>query len=333
MVSSVVSQAQQLHLNESPWITWAEQLQENFAAVRQHDPGCKCHVLIDPSLNHAAEDEAFAEAMLAADAQLVPIEWSHPKLVPEHRPALITVDISVNPGGALLSLSMQMAAQDAQAGNLQQGRGQRIAGWLLSSARTHMLAQHLGAMAVQTLPDELRPVAGRRRLLRFFDPLVLPVLWGLSDAEQRTAFMGSIKQWCLLECGRELHTLSAASTPIEPTPRAVWRAAQWRLLLSLDAFNPAAIGHGFSDAVVALRPTVLATLDRLGALGVHAQPDLQSLASLAIKHHPEFDQHPEVRRLLTQRASDQSASMALAVLTASDWQRIAAELNTRAIQR
>jgi len=324
---------QQQFLVESPWLIWAEQLQRSLTAAQQLDPACQCHVLIDPSLSNAAEDEVFAEAMQATGVKPVPIEWQHAKLAPEHRPALVTVDTAVNLGSELLSLSMQLAAQDADATHLQQGRGQRIAGWLLSSATTRALARHLGAMAVQTLPDGLPPSAGRTRLLRFFDPLVLPVLWGLSDPEQRAAFMGPAQQWFVLDNGRELRALSQAAVAGEQPSRATWRAAQWRVLLCLDAFNPAAIGQGLSEALIALRPTVLATLGRISELGIHEPRDLQSLAKLGIKHHPEFDRHPHVNQLLTQRVADQSAAMALAVLTADDWRRIADELNTRAAQR
>jgi len=271
--------------------------------------------------------------MHATGVKPVPIEWQHAKLAPEHRPALVTVDNSVNLGSELLSLSLQMAAQDADATHLQQGRGQRIAGWLLSSATTRALARHLGAMAVQTLPEGLHPSAGRKRLLRFFDPLVLPVLWGLSDPEQRVAFMGPVQQWCLLDNGREFRALSQAAVPGEAPTRATWRAAQWRVLLCLDAFNPAAIGHGISDEVIALRPTILATLGRISELGIHEPRDLQALASLALKHHPEFDRHPHVNQLLMKRTADQSAAMALAALTADDWRHIADELNTRTAQR
>ena len=324
---------QQQSLVESPWLIWAEQLQRSLTAAQQIDPACQCHVLIDPSLSNAAEDEVFAEAMHATGVKPVPIEWQHAKLAPEHRPALVTVDTSVNLGSELLNLSMQMAAQDADASHLQQGRGQRIAGWLLSSATPRTLARHLGAMAVQALPDGLPPSAGRTRLLRFFDPLVLPVLWDVSDPEQRVAFMGPVQQWFLLDNGSELRALSQAAVTGGPPARAAWRAAQWRVLLCLDAFNPAAIGHGLSDELIALRPTVLATLGRMSELGIHEPRDLQSLASLALRHHPEFDRHPQVNQLLMKRTADQNAAMALATLTDDDWRYIADELNTRTAQR
>lgn len=315
---------------------WAEALQRNFAKAQSLDPACQCRVLIDPAIRDVAQDPVFIDLMDALGVQPEPIRWEHRHLNPAHRPQLITLDLAKYQGSELLSLTLRTAADDAAPASLQQALGQRIAGWFFSAADTRTLTQHLGALAVQALPQGLPPEAGHKRFLRFYDSLVWPTLWALSDDQQRTVAMGPIQQWFWWEQSGELASVTRpasaenhdTSLPAQGPLNEIWRASQWRMLVCLGAFNPAAIEAGMTADLRSKRPIVLRTLERILQWGVWEQTDLCDMARLAIKHHPEFDRHPKVSQLLAQRAPDRRASFALSELTPAEWQLIGEELNT-----
>ncbi|MCW7536719.1 DUF4123 domain-containing protein [Aquabacterium sp. A7-Y] len=312
----------------------ADALHRDFAALHAEDPACRCILLIDPSLRDATLDEDFASGIASLRLQPEPIQWRHRKLISGHRPLLLPLDLSKSAASVLLAASLRMAAEDMDPHSLRQGWGQRIGGWLFSSASAVELARHMGTLAVQQLPAGLPVYAGRRRLLRFFDPLVWPVLWEVSRPAQRAALLGPVKQrlWVdpRLALERVIYPAADSAAPQAEADDtqldALWDAQQWPVLLALDAFNPAAIDRGLDQGILAQRPAALATLTRLLQLGVGDARDLENLAKLTLSRHVAFDRHPRVRALLEQRPAAQYASAALSALTDDDWHGICEDL-------
>lgn len=308
----------------------AESLHRLFASRHGDNEAYRCYVLIDPSRRNAVQDEVFAEFVSATNAPLEPIRWRHPKLVPQHRPLLLPLDLSKHDASEVLLASLRMATEDLQPASLQQGQGQRIAGWLLSPAEPLTLARHLGALSVQDLPAGLPVFAGRRRSLRFHDPLVWPVLWQLSRPEQRAALLGPVSNWCWLDPKLSLHTVAGNVAPrdssTEQEPATAWDAQQWLTLLALNAFNAAATQRSLSQETLDRRPIVLDVLGRMAQRWVEDERDLKALARLALVHPCPFDLHPHIRSLLDGRPSQQWSSATLEQLPDDDWQRICKEL-------
>lgn len=317
----------------------AETLAAALTRAQESAPASRLHLLLDPAVTNATEDPAFASSIERAGEKPVALRWVHPKLRADHRPLILSLDLSRNLGSEMLARSLQMAFEDAQPDSLRHGHGNRIGGWLVSEGNALGLARHLGPMAVQTLPKGMPPEAGRRRLLRFFDPLVFPVLWEMSDAPQRAEWMGPVQQWWCLDTGPRLRCFTEpASRPPPATDwsdvsaplRQIWDTVQWQLLLSLDAFNPVMIEQGVTPHPAALRPRVLATLRRLYEQGIHDPLDLRHMTRLALDHHPAFDQHPRIQELLAGRPPGQLASKALSCLAPDDWRDIQDQLRSAA---
>lgn len=302
----------------------AELLHKAFFEFQRIHPEGRCYLLTDPSLRDATKDPELAALLAHEQLEPVPIRWQHPKLTPTHRPLLVPLDLTRNTGSLLLLLSLWMAQCDADPASLRKGQGHRICAWLFSAAPSLEIARALGQIAVQEVPPSTAPYAGRRRTLRFYDPLVWPVLWEMSNDEQRACLLGPVKQWWSpcpsgvvrnATAGESAHAGSRAV-------RAIYEVSQWRVLLALDAFNPAAIEQGLTADVLARRASVLALLVRFLGQRVHHPEDLKLLAKLAILKPFPFDMHPTVQAVLDGRPAEQRASKALAGLSPQEWQQI-----------
>lgn len=311
----------------------AEQVVCSFNQTLEARPGLACHVLLDPALWSPHNDARLAPLLANAEGALTPISWAHPSLVAAHRPLLLPVHLHSNTGSTVLHAAIEMALADMDAQSLQSGQGQRVCGVLFAEQDVAQLALHLGQVAVQTLPDSgLPPSSGQRRLLRFFDPLVMPPLWDLSSDAQRRALLGPISIWMSLGFDRNWQTLRSpapGATDGQALPASrIWNAKQWQQLLALGAFNPVALELGLKASTLERRPRVLNTLCRLMGLGIHEPNDLKAMAQLALTQHPDFDQHPAVQRCLKQRMAGPSAAQALSDLSDSDWRHIQQDLRS-----
>lgn len=306
-----------------------------FNQAQVSTPRLSCHILFDPSLWSPQNDALLASLLAKANDTLTPITWSHPNLVPAHRPLLMPVHLHSNTGSVMLHTAIEMAMADMEAQSLRSGQGQRVCGVLFSDQNVANLASHLGQIAVQTLPDAgLPPSFGQRRLLRFFDPLVMPSLWSVSSQAQHAMLLGPVSTWMSLGFDHNWQTWvrpSPTSDTEERTlrpPARIWNAQQWRHLVALSVFNPVALELGLNESILDMRPRVLATLCRVMHLGVHEVMDLKAMARLALTQHPDFDQHPAVQRCLIHRAAGLSAAQALSDLNDSDWRDIQRELRS-----
>ncbi len=304
---------------------WSDAILEALLHARQADDHAALYLLMDPAVRSALDEESFAQGVERLRLPVKPILWSHPHLLHEHRPLLMPLDPDSNQASELLTLSMAMGTSDAQPDSLQARLGTRIGSWLISNASLPVLQEHLGRLAVQTLPADHQIELGRTRLLRYFEPSVFSVLWDMSDPPQQEAVLGPISQWFWM--ARDVSGLVDLRSAIKPPPsdrvprsseKVLWTAAQWRHLLALDALNPVLIARGLQSADLMKAHAVMACLGRLRCAGIRHSRDLEVMAELALSHHPSFDQHPRVEDLIANRG-DQYAAGALSGLKAEDW--------------
>ncbi len=99
-----------------------------------------------------------------------------------------------------------MAIEDGEPNNLYRRQGQRLAGVLASHCAKADLARHLGRVALVRLPG------GQQSLFRYFDPVVLDLLWPQLDEAQRVHLMGPVARWHLLDRQAHWMNLALAST-------------------------------------------------------------------------------------------------------------------------
>ena len=309
---------------------WASELCLSLHRQQEENPALQCYLLADPARRNALDDPEFASVLSGMVVRPEPVRWSHPNLLITHRPWLLPLPLATGAGCELLNISIRMALEDAQAESLQSGLGQRICGWIFSHETPIALALRFGQLAVQVPPRDTPKLRGKRCLLGFFDPLILPILWALSNDGQRRLLFGPASQWYFVQDGNTLQTLTPPQI-LEPIKiENGWHSAQWLQLLNLNICNQVLLDHGRAGTggrLLDFVPAMLELTNRLRQAGASDARELCSLVAIGLRHHFEFDRHPEVLRLINHRESDRSLAAALCSLDTAAWRRIANELN------
>jgi hypothetical protein len=176
--------------------------------------------------------------------------------------------------------------------------GQRVGGWLASSASLDEVAAHWSRLVLQ------RDDSGRACVLRFFDSRALALLWNvLSQAQQRT-MLGPVRAWHVLDACARPHVHLAS-----PDSRAnfMLSAAQWQQIHRHGLVNRALALHartcGRQPEPGEIEAAVAAAA-RAEQYGLIDRDDLVAFIGHALAWHPQFDLHPKVLQLLGRRAAD-----------------------------
>jgi hypothetical protein len=335
----------------NPVIALAEQIHASFNAYAAQHQQAQCLVLLDPALRDAGDDLAFGECLSQLTHSTATKEtsggkhprilWEHPNLSSAHRPYLIALDLQRFPDAQVLQASVALALEDQALESLLQGAGHRICGWLFTQYPIRTLATHLGRLAVQRLPNDYPTDAGKRMLLRYFDPSVMPALWHLSDVAQQHVICGPVAQWIMLD--RTGHLQSRQAQPdssadgiryaVGPV-QIGYGTAQWLAVQSIGALNQVIL-QWQADSADGLPPSAsqieVATqaLARARSHGIGDAQDLKAFAWHALTVHARFDAHPSVQAALQGRARKTFYTAAIAQLTEDDWLRIRHELNSK----
>jgi hypothetical protein len=317
----------------------AETVHRQFAAYAADKPYAQCILMLDPALRDATNEAVFYERLqqfrqsAERGDNFPPILWKHPNLTPEHRPYLIGLDLRRFPDAQLFEASLKLALADWTIESLAQAVGHRVCGWLFTEHTVNALAVHLGRLAVQRLPHDFPTDAGKRILLRYFDPSVMPALWQLSDASQQRALLGPVAKWIVLDRTGQLQPYQArppADSEGEPDdhpsqPR--YSATQWLALQNIGPLNQAIVQWQLNAAggLPPPLPQIVAaahSLARARRYGIHDAQDLKAFASHALTVHADFDKHPRVRQALQRLSQEQFYTAAIADITEQDWQNI-----------
>lgn len=316
----------------SPVPTLAELIQQQFALYADKRPQAQCVLLLDPTLRDAGDDADFAQCLegwrenSGNDQPLPRILWRHPNLMPEHRPYMIALDPRREADAQLLAASLQLALDDWTLSSLEQSLGHRVCGWLFTQQD---LAQYLGELAVQRLPSV---GSGKRTLLRYFDPSVLPALWRISGIEQQRTLLGPVDLWLALGRNGRLQRYQAASSaaPLSDKARIDYSADQWDAIQNIGALNQAIvqwqsnIEDGQPPQSASLEAAESALL-RARRYGITDTRDLKAFAWHALTVHPRFDTHSKIQQALKQLPAEKYYQAVVADLTEQDWRQVQLE--------
>lgn len=284
-------------------------------------------VLVDPALHDPVrallEKHSFPVTRLilpygdvSADIQpyLVSVddEQAHERFVNA------TIDIAV-----LESLAAREAWPAARA----------VCAWLvMDDAEIDALVQGFKANAVVAVPGN----ASQRRLLRFWDPRVLPQLARIVGKDAWRHWLPVNATWLSIDGWGQMARTDFVRPPAVPRDGARLDGEPWRALERIADVN-----HSMVMGSLWHRPPnarVYAHLDRLLAhaaeLGCTQALDRVTYAVLADAMRLPLEQHPDLAAMLARtRHENVSFSDQLSLLDPSDWERVGADLQRHAETR
>ncbi|MCW1830326.1 DUF4123 domain-containing protein, partial [Enterobacter asburiae] len=233
----------------------------------------------------------------------------------------------------LLEASIHFAMTELHPDPLSQGNGRAICGWLLSPFDAETVVRQLGNTAIQSLSDQ------SQILLRYYDPAVHSVLWSHFSALQHRRWLGVLSHWIYPDGDGQIITRehTPVSSPflsfslaLSPEDEAVIEVTG-KINRTLERYRSLCIKHHRHNEVGAAT-IVSHALERAASQhGFTNERDQQLLALDCLRWHPQFDNHPDVRILLSPRERDLKSSYTacLASLTEARYPQLCNELNER----
>lgn len=303
------------------------------------------HTLTAHEINQHLHALALADApmLVLTDTRLRPLESghslcaqgiasarlhpAHPKFDRRFAPLLHELDPTLSSHSFALAESIEESLAELNAESISQGSGRRICGWLQSTAPLDAVAHHLAAILIHRTPDR----AGDA-MLNLFDPAVLWSLWPLLDDSQRSALLGPIEAWHLLDPRGAFLTLAMPRTQHPGGGDLRLPPELWPEFEHITAFN--GLLREWPSLPPEIRSMPLANAHRhaLSAMrharqcGIHERADLQAFARLALRIAPRFYTHPRIEALLARVAPDEHFSALASELSAEDCQQLQREL-------
>ena len=267
-----------------------ESLCEQLIGIDRSSPG-QCHLLMQPPVERCEMDDAFDAPLDSAGVQAVPIAI---RQIPAAMwPSLIPLDLSRGMHSLLSGQAMAMALAQRSLASLLTARPQRACAWLWTPLLTRQLANQLAAQAVAHCPH----AQGRKRWLRFYDPMVTDLFLHTSSRSQRAYRFAGATTWMFLDRWGHLaiNNMVAPALPGDP-------AVSWPEVECIGALNQAWIG-ALQTGDVPDRSTfahVQRCVEEARRRGVANGHELDLFARHAISLGPHFHRHPTVQRLLVQ---------------------------------
>ncbi|WP_175686762.1 DUF4123 domain-containing protein [Burkholderia anthina] len=271
-------------------------------------PEMRCLLVVDPSQRDLPSDDAS----VFNDVERTIVTIAHDEYPAEQRPYLVELDVSSPAGAVRLKESVRLAFEDRRPASMAQGLGQRIGGWLASTAGADEVSGHWSTQVLQY--DE----RGRLCALRFYDTRALGLIWPELTEQQQQALLGPVMVW---------HALDACAKP-----RAYGRGVDSSRALSLTAAQwPAVRRHGLVNRALALHAqaagrqpsaaevaAAVAAAARAEQYGLQDRDDLIAFIGHALDWHPQFDRHPEIAKALRQFSPDDFYTAAVGHLQPDD---------------
>jgi Domain of unknown function (DUF4123) len=301
-----------------------EALCEQLVAIDRSSAG-QCHLLMQPAEDRCERDETFDAQLESVGITPVPVAIRQiPKAL---WPSLIPLDLGKGTHSLLSGQAVEMAMAQRSASSLLAARPQRACAWIWTPLLTPQLARQLAERAVAHCPH----AQGRKRWLRFYDPMVTDLFLQCSSRSQRAYRFEGVTTWMFLDRWGEW-AISNAVAPALPGDPAV----SWPELESIGALNQAWIG-----ALRAGTPPDRATFAQVQRsvgegrrCGVSSGTDLDLFATHGLSIGPHFRRHPTVQRLLAQIAHGELYGELIRRIGDTEWQdiRIAASTHASAIK-
>lgn len=286
-------------------------------------PDADCMLLIDAVPRPITEDDALWERY--SQIEHTRVRLAYPNLDPSHLPVLVPLRIARFEDSVLLEQSVQDAYEELAPEALQSGTGRRISGWLTSQASTTTVARHLGSVMLQHPPP-----LGQATWLRLQDPATLWWLWSFLAPTQRSALLGPIEIFWLLDPAGRLTALRNDAVGTSEAPAALQlSSSQWQDIACIGPLNLALREWGQAQAVGArfqnLCMDAHAAVRRAQIAGFTDRRDLAAYARYALEIHPQFDMHALVQAKLAGRNPDDYFTGLIDDIDEQEWQRIAHE--------
>ncbi|WP_229467512.1 DUF4123 domain-containing protein [Massilia sp. Mn16-1_5] len=271
----------------------------------------RCFLAVDPSQRDLTSDDVDAKAPFANLAR-ADVLIHHDAFPEAHRPYLLELDLSTPEGIEALALSVRVAFEDRRPESMAEGLGQRVGGWLASSASLDEVAAHWSRLVLQ------RDDSGRACVLRFYDSRALALLWTVLSPAQQQAMLGPVRAWHVLDAGGRPSVHLASS---DARTDFMLSAAQWQEIQR----------HGFINRALALHAqacgrqpepneieVAVAAAARAERHGLIDRNDRLVFIGHALAWHPQFDSHPRVLQLLGRRARDDFYTCEIEQLSANE---------------
>lgn len=271
----------------------------------------RCFLAVDPSQRDVAGGDAEDQASFA-NLPRAKVVIDHDAFPEEHCPYLLELDLATPSGLEALAQSVRIALEDRHPISMAEGLGQRVGGWLASSASLIDVAAHWSRLALRH--DD----SGRARLLRFYDSRALALLWTVFSPAQQQAMLGPVKAWHVLDAVAKPGVHLASSDSQEPF---LLSAEQWQ---DIDR-------HGLVNRAIALHARTCARQPEAGEIevavaaakradqyGLIDRDDCLAFIGHALAWHPHFDSHPTVTQILDRRAVDSFYTAEIGELSAEE---------------
>lgn len=301
-----------------------EALCEQLVAIDRSSAG-QCHLLMQPAEERCESDEAFDALLESAGITPVPVAIRQiPKAL---WPSLIPLDLGKGTHSLLSGQAVEMAMAQRSVSSLLAAHPQRACAWVWTPLLTPQLARQLAERAVAHCPY----AQGRKRWLRFYDPMVTDLFMQCSSRSQRAYRFSGVTTWTFLDRWGEWAISNAVASALRGDP-----AVSWPELESIGALNQAWIG-----ALRAGTPpdrTAFAQLQRSVAegrrCGVTSGADLDLFARHVLTLGRYFHTHPTVQALLARVAQGERYGELTRRIGDREWQdiRIAGAVHASAIK-
>lgn len=256
-----------------------------------------CYLAVDPSQRDLISDDV-EDSELFTSLPRADVIVDHDAFPETSCPYLLALDLSTPAGIRALAHSIHIAFEDRRPESMAAGLGQRIGGWLASSASLDEIATHWSRLVLQH--DD----SGRACALRFYDSRSLALLWTVLTQAQRQAMLGPVSAWHVLDA-RSRSTVHLASAELRGGFMLL--AEQWPQIHRHGVINRALALHartrGRQPEAMEIEAAIAAAM-RAEQHGLSDREDQLAFIGHALTWHPQFDLHPKVSQLLSLRAAD-----------------------------
>lgn len=280
----------------------------------QRNREMQCLLIVDPQPRDLPEAKG-KHALAELPRTVLPIE--HDAFSECDRPYLLTLDPALPQFGAWVAESVRVALADRRPDAIARVPGQRIGGWLATSASADDVAAHLSRQVLQ-IDDR-----GKTCALRFYDARALALLWSALTLMQKETLLGPVKAWHAFDAGARLATYSGLypkmldDLSLKPQQ---WSAIRRHGLVNRAlALHIASIGRQPDASAV---DDAVAAAERAERYELADRDDKLAFIGHALAWHPYFDGHPRVREVLAQVSPEHFYAAAASELTPDEIEAI-----------
>ncbi|GAA3927186.1 DUF4123 domain-containing protein [Luteimonas lutimaris] len=271
-------------------------------------------VLVDPVITDPLQSFSTRD-----NAIVLPIR--HGDLKAEHRPYLL--ELGDFGRDEAIEESLRVAVSEVMAAESSASRGRTVCGWILTgNAPLKEFASHLARCASLG-------VAGRIRLLRYWDPRVMDALEALLTQAQKYSLLGPGTAWYWLKRNGNLQAFSVeqGGVELEPATTEFWlERQQIELLAEIGYVNTALnVLQGMGRDVACLSPHALAQRLLAGARiwRLNSERERVMYAVYSVLAGDRFDHAPEAgAAMLAAQVRGDSVIDALDAFDDAYWQSL-----------